>query len=27
VPVCAVFMIVFSVNAMMQSRATTKGQR
>lgn len=27
VPVCAVFMIVFSINAMMQSRVTTKGQR
>ena len=27
VPVCAVFMIVFSLNAMMQARATTIGQR
>jgi TRAP-type C4-dicarboxylate transport system permease small subunit len=27
VPVCAVFMIVFSVNAMMQSRVTTRGQQ
>jgi TRAP-type C4-dicarboxylate transport system permease small subunit len=27
VPVCAVFMIVFAINAMMHSRVTTMGQR
>lgn len=27
VPTCAVFMILFSVNSVMQARSTTKGQR